>query len=433
MSGSSTWPWKILAFILLTGLLGVYLLYEWDDEKLRAEITAKDVQLAELTQLAADAEAQKRQTAEIVEAVRTERDQVERRLQDERRQLEERIRSLEEERVKLATDLEALAAAHAAEAQKAAAIREEKQLLVSACAELEKAYEMTKEETLALRSSLDGVHETIAKTAAEHQAQIAELERHLNERVSLSRTTPMDADLLRAAQSLGILPADEPETAPTLVAQLAEAQAELRSVQTEYAAQRNQLDEVRRQLAATEDQLADARAAAGQLADAQTDSRPAEADSTPDPDQADPVAETDLPAASETLGGDLRASLAELGGVETEQGLLLRLAEAELRFESGQARLPSRLTSLDRIAALLVAHPQLRVRIEGHTDSLGADETNRALSRQRAEAIRQALTARGVTGEHISVEGLGAARPIADNATADGRQQNRRVEIYLVD
>jgi outer membrane protein OmpA-like peptidoglycan-associated protein len=130
----------------------------------------------------------------------------------------------------------------------------------------------------------------------------------------------------------------------------------------------------------------------------------------------------------------LYASFAQLNGTFTERGLLLRLAESELRFPAGQATLPAgELASLDRLATLLKAHPELTARIEGHTDSLGGEALNQALSLQRAEAVRQAIVERGVDEGRLSAEGLGPASPIADNATAEGRGKNRRVEVYILD
>ena len=128
----------------------------------------------------------------------------------------------------------------------------------------------------------------------------------------------------------------------------------------------------------------------------------------------------------------LYVKLSELGGAHTERGVLLKLADTELRFPPGAATLPTgELPSLDRIAALLAEHPDLRVQIEGHTDSVGDAQTNLALSRQRAEAVRDALVERGVEAARLQAEGMGPTRPIADNATPAGRAQNRRVEVYV--
>ena len=114
--------------------------------------------------------------------------------------------------------------------------------------------------------------------------------------------------------------------------------------------------------------------------------------------------------------------------------MLLNLAEDDLRFGISKANLPEGdIPSLDRIAELLNKHPKLTIRIEGHTDSKGREETNLKLSQARADAVKQALTDRGVSAERMSSTGIGAETPIADNANSAGRSKNRRVEIYVVE
>lgn len=128
----------------------------------------------------------------------------------------------------------------------------------------------------------------------------------------------------------------------------------------------------------------------------------------------------------------LHEEAAELGGRITEEGILVNLGSNELRFASGSATLPARqLPTLDRTAALLKARPELTARIEGHTDSLGSADINERLSQQRAEAVRQALIERGIEPKRLTARGAGAAEPIADNRTARGRRENRRVEILV--
>jgi outer membrane protein OmpA-like peptidoglycan-associated protein len=130
-----------------------------------------------------------------------------------------------------------------------------------------------------------------------------------------------------------------------------------------------------------------------------------------------------------------RPSVTEaLGGQETERGLLLTLGDAVLSFPIGGASLPSGdLPALDRIASVLVQHPELMARIEGHTDSSGREEANLTLSQERAQAVKQALVERGASPERIEAVGLGETWPIADNGTRAGRDRNRRIEIYLVE
>jgi outer membrane protein OmpA-like peptidoglycan-associated protein len=129
---------------------------------------------------------------------------------------------------------------------------------------------------------------------------------------------------------------------------------------------------------------------------------------------------------------DLYRRFSELDAAYTERGVLLEIADTELRFQPAMATLTgNNLPTLDRVAALLETYPDLNVRIEGHTDSLGDAAANLALSQQRAEAVKQALIERGVAPERLTARGLGPERPIADNATPAGRAQNRRVEVYV--
>lgn len=151
--------------------------------------------------------------------------------------------------------------------------------------------------------------------------------------------------------------------------------------------------------------------------------------------QSDPSGQvpSDAPAAGTTPSG--RSSLvAALGGRATEHGILLDLADSDLSFPVGQATLPAgERPGLDRIASVLVQHPTLTIRVEGHTDSAGPEHANLTLSQARADAVRQALVERGVPAERIETVGLGETRPIADNGTPAGRDRNRRIEVYLIE
>jgi outer membrane protein OmpA-like peptidoglycan-associated protein len=105
---------------------------------------------------------------------------------------------------------------------------------------------------------------------------------------------------------------------------------------------------------------------------------------------------------------------------------------APIAFEYGKAVLtePS-LPTIASIAALLEAEPTMTLRIEVHTDSQGADEYNLQLSQARAEAIRDAIVQQGTRKGRIEAVGYGETRPLATNATAEGRAQNRRVVIAI--
>lgn len=99
-------------------------------------------------------------------------------------------------------------------------------------------------------------------------------------------------------------------------------------------------------------------------------------------------------------------------------------------FETGKSALkPESFTVLDIVAASLVANPEIRIEIAGHTDSTGSAATNERLSQSRAEAVRAYLASKGVGPDRMVARGYGPSVPVAPNRTAAGRAQNRRVEL----
>jgi outer membrane protein OmpA-like peptidoglycan-associated protein len=99
-------------------------------------------------------------------------------------------------------------------------------------------------------------------------------------------------------------------------------------------------------------------------------------------------------------------------------------------FETGRSTLkPDSYTILDIVAASLVANPDIKIEIGGHTDNTGASTTNLRLSQARADAVRAYLATKGVGPERMVSKGYGASQPVAPNTTAAGRAQNRRVEL----
>lgn len=101
-------------------------------------------------------------------------------------------------------------------------------------------------------------------------------------------------------------------------------------------------------------------------------------------------------------------------------------------FDSKASTLrPESNEQIENLAAILKAYPNVQLKIGGYTDNLGDEKTNLALSSERAEAVRQAIIARGVDGARLSAEGYGAAHPVADNTTPEGQQKNRRIAARL--
>jgi len=117
---------------------------------------------------------------------------------------------------------------------------------------------------------------------------------------------------------------------------------------------------------------------------------------------------------------------------QTESGVVVTLGD--VLFASGQTQLvEGGLSSLKEVVDLLQTEPDKKIRVEGHTDSLGDAETNLQLSEQRAQAVREALISLGVSADRVTALGMGEDFPIASNEDEAGRARNRRVDVILLD
>jgi outer membrane protein OmpA-like peptidoglycan-associated protein len=115
----------------------------------------------------------------------------------------------------------------------------------------------------------------------------------------------------------------------------------------------------------------------------------------------------------------------------TENGLIVQLKN-DILFDSGSAALkPEAIEQIGQLGGILAKYSDDRVRIEGHTDAQGTEKLNEELSLRRADAVRSVLVQHGVQEAQISALGLGEVRPVADNATKEGRAKNRRVELHI--
>jgi len=197
----------------------------------------------------------------------------------------------------------------------------------------------------------------------------------------------------------------------------ASAQAEARRQAELTAAREAQMKAESEAAAAKAKAEADILAARGQAARAEAERAKAEAE------RASKAAEA------------LRAQLLDqfsriLETRDTPRGLVVNMAD--VLFDTGKFNLrPPTREKLARLAGIVLAHPGLNLEVEGHTDSTGSDELNQKLSEQRAETTRAFLIEQGLQAAQITSKGFGKTMPVADNATAAGRQQNRRVEIIV--
>ncbi|MGK3992210.1 OmpA family protein [Sorangium sp. So ce1024] len=135
---------------------------------------------------------------------------------------------------------------------------------------------------------------------------------------------------------------------------------------------------------------------------------------------------------AERVANAALASLKEIAAVKEEKrGVVITLSGAVL-FASGKSELlPIAKEKLNQVAATLKDQGSPPLRIEGHTDSTGSAQANRKLSLERADAVKLHLISVGHPADKISTVGHGPDRPVADNATAEGRANNRRVEIIV--
>jgi len=127
----------------------------------------------------------------------------------------------------------------------------------------------------------------------------------------------------------------------------------------------------------------------------------------------------------------LERELSELQAKQTDRGLVLTIGD--VLFAPGRAELShGSVRSINKLANFLNRHSDRDVIIEGHTDGQGSQDYNRVLSQQRADNVRVALLERDVDPRRIITKGYGKLYPIATNSTPEGRQQNRRVEIIIL-
>jgi outer membrane protein OmpA-like peptidoglycan-associated protein len=115
---------------------------------------------------------------------------------------------------------------------------------------------------------------------------------------------------------------------------------------------------------------------------------------------------------------------------ETQRGLIVNVSDVLFDFNKYTLK-PGAREKLAKVSGILLAYPGLKIQVEGHTDSIGSDDYNMTLSQQRADAVRTYMVSQGVPADTVTAVGLGKADPVADNATAAGRQQNRRVEMVV--
>jgi len=125
--------------------------------------------------------------------------------------------------------------------------------------------------------------------------------------------------------------------------------------------------------------------------------------------------------------------LARIASVKQEpRGMVITLSGSVLFASAKSDLLPAAQAKLSQVADVLSKQDrESKIRVEGHTDSQGAADFNQELSQRRAEAVRSYLIGHGIASDRVAAEGFGPSRPVADNASPEGRADNRRVEIVV--
>ena len=213
----------------------------------------------------------------------------------------------------------------------------------------------------------------------------------------------------------------------------AQRQAELAAAREAKIKAEAELAAVKAKMEA-EAQAAQAKAEADALAQAKADAEALAARTKAEADAREAQALAEAEQARKAAEA-LRAQLLEqfnriLDTRDTQRGLVINMAD--VLFDTGKFDLrPIAREKLARLAGIVLAHPGLNLDIEGHTDSTGSDELNQKLSDQRANSVRKYLIGQGLPETSLIAVGFGKSMPVADNSTAAGRQQNRRVEIIV--
>jgi outer membrane protein OmpA-like peptidoglycan-associated protein len=204
-------------------------------------------------------------------------------------------------------------------------------------------------------------------------------------------------------------------------AQAEAAQSQAQAAQSQEQAQRAQLEAQQAQLQAEQAKAAKAQADAAR---AQAEAEAAEARAKAA--EANKNVE-DANAVREKLRQQLNSVLATS---ESARGLIVNMSD--VLFDTAKYTLkPTTQISLAKVAGILQAYPGLKVQVEGYTDIVGSDDYNQKLSENRAAAVKDFLVSQGVSQNNITSQGFGKNNPVADNSTASGRAQNRRVNMVV--
>ncbi len=153
-------------------------------------------------------------------------------------------------------------------------------------------------------------------------------------------------------------------------------------------------------------------------------------------------------ATGDAIGGAAKAAREKLGALTFEVGSFGdrmskylsggdgdgRFAFDKVTFDTGSAKLAGdSKEQLDNLATMLEAYPKVKINVEGYTDNTGNADANKTLSQDRADIVKAYLVGKSIAGDRITATGYGDANPVGDNATAEGRAANRRIDVVVTE
>lgn len=272
-----------------------------------------------------------------------------------------------------------------------------------------------------------------ARSALNNAEQLNEHKRNGKETVTYAREAVQAAEDARITTIRKIKEEDEQAE------RAARAQAEQNAEEARQRAEQARKDAEQAQLA--QQQAAQAQQEAAQRAQAEAAQR-AQAEAAAAAAQADAQraqqARQDAEQRAQQLAQQeqqarerLKAQLnAILETRETARGLIMEMPDVLFDFNKYTLK-PTAREKLAKVSGILLAYPDLKVQVEGYTDSIGSEEYNQKLSEQRAGSVKDYLVSQSVQDSNVTAEGFGKNDPIADNSTSAGRAKNRRVEMVV--
>jgi outer membrane protein OmpA-like peptidoglycan-associated protein len=230
------------------------------------------------------------------------------------------------------------------------------------------------------------------------------------------------APLAMEQANVAVTAAEKPQPDPALATHLEFMADRKISIARAEAESKLAIDQ-RKGLAEQEADTANRRA---DLAQGRADMAQANADDQQRQAEAARIATADAQRAAD----ELQRQIDDMQAKVTDRGLVLTLGD--VLFASGTADLNTGgSNNLSKLAAFLNEYPDRTALIEGHTDSIGGEDYNLGLSQRRADSVKSYLVNQGIGSGRLSASGKGKDSPIADNSSATGRQQNRRVEVII--